>query len=283
MSIQTPDVSDATQLHPMNTATHTLENGRLLTPRYVVCLVVLIAGALGYRVMLRSLDMHLTKAAVPLKKPFYSADWTAMEPRYQQHPNPPRRPSEEELDQLGTKEFLLWGLVDSTKDKSDRDSVAIIAVTYYTGAPDVVPHVPEECMSANGYDQVGASEEIEIEVPGIGAPDDKFKVRVATFDAPLTAAAAGQREQAVVMYFFHCNGDYCNSRRDVRMRFMDPRERYAYFSKIEIKFTNWDSSLYADKATSIAALPPLLARLMPMLINDHYQWAELHATDSSRS
>lgn len=251
--------------------------------RYLVCLGVLIAGALGFRLALSSLDMHLNKEAVPLKKPLYSADWTRLEPRFVQHASAPRMPSEEELDQLGTKEFLVWRLVDTAKPKTDRASVALVAISYYTGAPDVVPHVPEECMSANGYDQVGGSEEHEIVVPDVGAPDDRFSVRVATFDAPATAAAKGQREQAVVIYFFHCNGDYCNSRRDVRMRFMDPTERYAYFAKVEIKFTNYDNTLYAGKEDSLAALPPLLERLMPLLRDEHFQWDELHAKDESRS
>ena len=74
-----------------------------------------------------------------------------------------------------------------------------------------------------------------------------------------------------VMYFFHVNGRFACTRDGVRALSMDPFERYAYYAKIEINFPH-TTSLAAEKGreVSLAALGPLLERLLPALYEEHF-------------
>ena len=50
---------------------------------------------------------------------------------------------------------------------------------------------------------------------------------------------------------------------------LNPRLRYAYYAKVEVTFQG-ENSIRAGKQASIAALGPLLARVLPVLIQDHF-------------
>jgi len=155
-------------------------------------------------------------------------------------------------------------------------AAADVAITYYTGKPDLVPHVPTECMVAGGYDLVEDKEGVPIQVPGVGAADDTIPLHLSVFDAPRMGENM-ERRVVTVAYFFHTNGDYCSSRFDVRLKMSNLLEKYAYFSKIEVKFSSVDMRATADRDQTLAALPPLLERLMPLLLRDHFNWNELHS------
>ena len=244
---------------------------RLLGPRYVVCLAILVFSAAGMQLLAAVAGVHFRKDPVPLKNPLDTLDWSALAPRYQQHLVQPEPLDEEVVHQLGTEQYLQARLIDTEQDRGSTERLAHVFITYYTGQPDLVPHVPDECYLAGGYDQVGAPETISAYVPDVGAPDDHIPVRVLQFKSR-------DRDVLVtVMYFFHANGQYRATRDGLRWLFTtDPFERYAYYAKIEVTFTNDTSQQrtirQAGKEEAVQSLEPLLRDLMPVLLKDHLAW-----------
>lgn len=254
----------------------------LASGRYWICLLCLVGAAVGWQGALRFLNYHTRKDAVPLKQTLRMFDWKKLEPRYRMHDVQMADLNEESLHSLGTREYFMCRLLDSTRPAEDPTAVVDVVMSYYTGSPDLVPHVPTECMVAGGYDLKSDESGLEVRVPGSGAPDDKVRVHLSAFDAPGSAggvagAGPGGRRNVTVAYFFHTNGTYCTTRYEVRSKLMNLLERYAYFAKVEIKFSSADLRRGADREQTLAALPPLLERLMPVLLKDHFSWNELHA------
>jgi hypothetical protein len=248
--------------------------------RFWVCLAVLGGTAVLWPMALRALDYHTRKEPVPLKKSLRFFDWQGLAPRYRLAEVQPPDLTEEMIHSLDTREYFMCRLVDTALPPSDPAAAVDIAITYYTGKPDLVPHVPTECMVAGGYDLVEDREDVPIRVTGIGARNDTVPLHLSVFDAPRMGDNL-ERRGVTVAYFFHTNGDYCSSRLDVRLRMSNLLERYAYFSKIEVKFSSADMRTSADRDQTLAALPPLLERLMPLLLRDHFNWDELHAAAGS--
>ncbi len=245
-----------------------------MSARFVACVGLLVAGAAAAQIAMRAFDLNVKKLPVPLKKPLHLADAAALRPRYELFGQQPPPPSEEMFATLGTHEFLNWRLVDREKSASDKTRLAEVVVTYHTGGHELVPHVPEECMSAGGYEMIQQPDDLPVKVPGVGAANDKFDVRVARFHAPGGQVAVdGSRDSEVaILYFFHSNGTYCTTRREVRVQLGKLNEKYSYYMKVELKFTDETSRSSASAEDSLRAAEPLLERLLPVLFAEHLQW-----------
>jgi hypothetical protein len=241
----------------------------LASVRFYVCVGLLVAAAAGIQALAQALQWHYRKEAVQLKRPLTALDWQKLAPRYRRHALQPPLLGEETIQALGTDNYLQVRLIDETRNPIDPTAVANVFITYYTGQPDMVPHVPDECYLAGGFDRVGAPETVTLPVSGVGAPNDGVPVRVLQFQS-----RAGRHEPTTVMYLFHTNGDYQATRTGVRHRLLRLDERYAYYAKIEVNFTsNVDRAMQnADREASLAALQPLLERLLPVLLEDHFAW-----------
>jgi hypothetical protein len=241
----------------------------LASVRFYICVGLLVAAAAGIQALARTLQWHYRKEAVQLKRPLTALDWQKLAPRYRRHPVQPPLLGEETIQALGTDNYLQVRLIDELCESNDPTAVANVFVTYYTGQPDMVPHVPDECYLAGGFDRVGASETVTLPVSGVGAPNDGVPVRVLQFQS-----RAGRHQPTTVMYLFHTNGDYQATRTDVRLRLARLGERYAYYAKIEVNFTNnVDRAMQpAGREASLAALQPLLERLLAVLLEDHFAW-----------
>lgn len=239
--------------------------------RYWVCLGVLVVAAAGVRV-LPVLGVFPQKEAVPLKRDLQLFDARKVGPRYVRHPRndilEPLKP--DVVDTLGTDEYLRIFLTDTRKAPQDPTAVAHVFVTYYTGKPDLVPHVPDICYHAGGYDPLGA-ENVAVAVRGVGAETDRVPVRVVRFRAPPTVQAP-RGDEVAVLYFFEANGGYACTRDGVRLRLANPFARYAYYAKIEVTFTDGELRRAAGQAASLEALGPLLEAVLPVLRNDHFNW-----------
>ena len=252
--------------------------------RFVVCAALLVIAAVGLPGLMKVLGLNLTKLPVPLKAPLYSADATRLEPAYVKHDYQPPPPSEEMLHTLGTQEFLDWRLVDTARPDSDPAKVVEVVVTYYTGGPDMVPHVPTECMAASGYDLMGGESDEVVKVPGLDLPNDELKVRLAQFAAPHSGRVdAAASAQVTILYLFHSCGDFCTTRPQVRAKLADPFKRHSYFSKVEMKFTDMSLRRSADRAEALAALPGFLQKFLPILLNEHFSWKEVNQTPPASS
>jgi hypothetical protein len=240
--------------------------------RFWVCLALLVCCAIGLKTAARGFGWFFRKEAVPLKQPLQFFDARKLAPQYelnQRLTSGLERMTEDMLDSLGTHEYVQVYLTDPRKPAADPTQVALLFVTYYTGQPDMVPHVPDECWLAGGYDKV-SEETLPVPVAGVGAPDNKLPVRVLEFRARRQSQLSGQgADMATVAYFFHVNGGYATTRNGVRATMLNPRLRYAYYAKVEVTFLN-ENSVRAGKAAAVAALGPLLERLMPVLLRDHF-------------
>jgi hypothetical protein len=245
---------------------------RRTSARYWVCLGLLLAAALGLRTAAQWFGLTFRKEAVPLKAPLEGFDVTRLGPRYVVNKvltSQTERLSEDMEDSLGTEEYARLWFIDNERSPTDPDRLVNVFLTYYTGKPDMVPHVPDECFQAGGYDKLGA-ETHWIYVRGIGAPGDRVPIRVVRFQARRVGQAAGEESSALtVTYFFHVNNHFATTRNEVRMRLMNPFERYGYYAKIEISFTNIRAE-HANLETSLAALGPFLERLLPVLYENHF-------------
>ena len=266
--MQTVPTQGATPLEPPN------QRGTRrgwASPRFWAAALILASAAVGVRVLPR-LGIFPQKAAVPLKRPLRQFDVRKLAPRYVRHPvNDTMRPmSEDAIESLGTEEYLQIYVLDTQKAPTDPTRVANLFVTYYTGQPDMVPHVPDECYLAGGYDILGSTMS-DVHVAGSGAPHDEIPVRVMRFVAPQRRRVANAAPgEVVVMYFFDVNAGYAASRNGVRLWLSNPLARYAYYAKIEVSFTDDALVHTAGADASRAALAPLLEAVVPVLRSDHF-------------
>lgn len=241
--------------------------------RFYVCVLILVASAAGMQVAARALGHYFRKEAVPLKRSLSELDCSRLAPEYRPYvvQEPPL--NEEMVQAIGTEEYLQLRLVDTRRSPSDPACTASVLVTYYTGQPDMVPHVPDECWLAGGYDQVGSPQTIHVPVQGVGAPNDEVPVRVLEF------RSRQRGDTRAVAYFFHANGQYRTTRNGVRFLMANPLERYAYHAKIEVSFTDdpvnpRQAPRLAGREDVVAAIGPLLQKLLPVLLEDHFAWDE---------
>lgn len=252
---------------------------RVLGLRFVTCVVVLVGSAVSMEAAAKYFGALFTKKPVPLKKSLAVFDRQKLEPEYSPHIQPVAALPDETVQALGTHDYVTLLAVDNRKEKDDPASTARIFVTYYTGQPDMVPHVPEECYQASGCDLVG-QDDLEVSVPGVGANGDRVPVRLMTFEEAKARGNSGlrtlRREKINVIYFFHTNGHYATTRDEVRLAQSSLRDKYAYYSKIEVTFSSYDFSRSASKEETAAAIAPLLRKLMPIILQDHFQdWDKL--------
>lgn len=243
------------------------------SPRFYVCVGILIVAAMTMQTAATLLGQTFRKEALPLKRGLAAADPRKLAPEYALHPVPPAPLSPEMLESLGTTEYLTWRIIDLSKPDSDPTKAASVFVTYYTGKPDMVPHVPDECMKASGY-ECSDARTAAVVVPDGGGPNNQIPVRVLQFDAPSGLRdrfQAARQRGPTVMYFFLCNGRYATTRDEVRRLQMNLFDKYAYYAKIEVSFSDSRFAANAGPEESLAALQPLLRKLLPILRNDHFQ------------
>jgi hypothetical protein len=241
--------------------------------RFAACVGLLGLAAAAVQIVPGLIGVFLRKDAVPLKKPLQHLDMGQLGPRYTRDPDTDTLAplSSDVIEGLGTSEYVQILIADQERPKNDPMRVARVFVTYYTGQPDMVPHVPDECYTAGGWDPVGASN-VTVRVRGIGAPDDEVPVRVMQFRTAARRRAAFDEAQVLtVMYFFHVSGGYTCTRDGVRSRLTNPFQRFAYYAKIEVNFPAAAAlGTEEGRRVSLEALGPLLERLMPVLIHEHF-------------
>ncbi|MCP4711337.1 MAG: exosortase-associated EpsI family protein, partial [Planctomycetes bacterium] len=170
-------------------------------------------------------------------------------------------------DALGTTQYISWELVDTSVDERDPARKLYLFVAYYTGDTDKVSHVSEICQTANGG-EVDQEENTEIIVPDCGLEDDDNKLPIRF----MNVAFSGFKQ--TIAYYFSVNGDYRCTRNQVRWRMHSPWDRYAYFSKVEIRIPVGPDRLLREE--SLAAVEKLCRILTPLLWSEHWpDWESL--------
>ncbi len=230
-------------------------------PRFVVCVLFLAAGAGGVQWLYWS-GFTFRKQRVDLKAPLSSLDTHKIAPYRLVGSD---RMSREEVEALGTEEYIRWRLEDtSVKNRKNPLCWPTLFVTYYSGQPGQVPHVPEECFLGGGYRQLN-SDLVTIEVPGVGEKDNGVPVTISTFQKD---SVMGLAWVPTVVYLFHVNGRFAGSREPVRWALGNPFERYGYFSKVEVCFGRRGGPANPERVRRAAGR--LLGKILPVLVHDHW-------------
>lgn len=215
-----------------------------------VC-ALLLAGAAGLNAAVASLKLSFRKLPVPLRKdvtaiPAELGPWVQV--------SLDQRLPEDIEKELRTLQYVQRLYVDTrkadpavlarwraaaVKDQAlraelersviERDPAAAVRlhVAYYTGAVDTVPHIPDRCMVAGGYDPVGRREEL-LDMGG-------GRTMRTSFVQFQESAGHARPKTLSVAYFFQVNGDYEHDPiTGVRRRLQNLLEKHGYFAKIEL-------------------------------------------------
>ena len=150
------------------------------------------------------------------------------------------------------------------------NAVVSLSVTYYTGMVDTVAHVPDRCVTADGYEPSSyetTNWPIARELPArYKADGDNIKLRFINFE---DQTGRGNVPRSI-SYFFHVNGEFACSPLDVRSKLAELFERKAYYCKIETMTTMADSKESAQVQTDfLTGVMPEVIRCLPDWDKEH--------------
>lgn len=238
---------------------------RLLSAPFVVAVGVLSLAAFGVGPWVLSGSPGQVKEPVPLRKPLGEFNKKDLGP-YEFLTRATFGAAM--IESLGTDEFMSWYFRDtSVTDRRSPLRYIYLHVPYYTGGRDLVPHTPDNCMHASGY-RLKEGDNVELPIESLGR---KIPVRVVTFEK----SSIHENDRPTVIYTFHCNGDFTETRSGVRWRINSLSERYAYFCKIEVSFGSPESiPRNPTREESMEAAAKFLSYILPRLIDEHLpDWA----------
>lgn len=237
-----------------------------LQPAFVICAAVLALAAGGMSVATKKLGLYLKKEPLPLKKALDAMDAEKLAP-YRVTAKQ-KIENEEILQSLGTEDYIEWVLEDPREPIRSPAREVLVFITYYR-LPDRVPHVPEECYTGGGYQQLNTDAvSFQIGRSDGGRPVPGRYLRFTKKAGDLSLAP----QQFPVLYLFRVNGEYAGSRDDARMALnKNIFRKHSYFCKVELVFNQ--SLATPAKEEAVAAGERLLAVLLPVLEQEH--WPDL--------
>jgi hypothetical protein len=235
-------------------------------PAFLICAVILAIAGGGMSVAIKSFGIYLKKDPWPLKKSLDLLDEKGLAPY--KVVSKSKIQSEDVVDSLGTEDYIQWVLEDLDAPANSAVRYCSLFITYYE-LPDRVPHVPEECYMGSGYQRL-ASDSVTFEMG-----TRKIPARYLVFTG-IGSDYWKKSTKFSILYFFRANGDYVNSREDVRLVLNENiRGKHSYFSKVEWKFFNTglagrQGSVYPTKEEVVAASQKLLGVILPILEKEHW-------------
>ena len=256
---------------------------------YFAALAILVLGAVGFRLLVAQLNIHLMKEAVDLRRPLDSIPtklgrWERV--------GTDAVFSSTLIEELGTKSYL--DRVYALEGDPAKGTVHV-HVAYYTGTIDAVPHIPERCWAVGGLELTRNSEGTPIAIDRAGwrpaSQDGSSRYMVSTVKDPVTAdleevtMPVGDltlttiefqdpkrpKVRQVGGYYFIANGSIARTSYDVRAMAFNLTDRYAYYCKVQLTKSGTvaeeDGSLLepfkSDAAEILTALTPHLMRCLP--------------------
>jgi hypothetical protein len=265
---------------------------------FLVACLVLIGSSLTFDWAVRAFNVFLRKEAVEMRGAFGTipkiiGDWKAIG---EDHPMPV-----EMIEELGTDKYLdrAYGRTGKTSNELFQ-----LHLAYYTGMIDTVPHVPDRCLVAAGFNLKKQPENLELKIDRAnwwvdpeftnlasgnsywlaGAPDaftGKIQpVRMPVGDFYLRTTEFEDPEQPNVRifagYFFVANGRSVSTPTEVKAFAFDPRERFAYYCKVQ--FTYGGNGATQEKFVAIVS--DFLKDFLPELMQRLPDWAEVERRGS---
>lgn len=254
-----------------------------MQPGFLICVVVLATAAGGMQMAIRHLGIQLRKLPLPLQKSLDDMNEAALAAGGYQVVRKTKIKNKDLLEGLGTDDYIQWTLEDNRSGAETAARFCSLFVTYYTGNPDQVPHVPEQCYFGSGY-QGFANKDISIETRvsnegceeggAVSGGENRFiPARCLVFGEKAMDIWQGGR-QFPVIYFFIVNGEYAGNREQTR-RIMAKNlfSKYSYYSKVEWRFfdrTTAGTVLVPTQQEAIAASSRLLDVILPILEKEHW-------------
>ncbi len=268
-------------------------------PAFIVALVLMVAGALGFGAVISRYRLHLTKLEIQppadrqlSRLPSETKDWTQI--------SADQVESAEVLEVLGTRNYISRAY-ERKREPGDKERPVVLELhaAYYTGMIDTVPHVPERCFVGGGLQQATSSRVIglpldtsswmaDTSVPEnlrgeagtlytartqygySDAPGTRIRLPRGVTPAqtiPMRVSSFGQSGKASLHagYFFVANGGVVANANDVRTLAFDLTSDYAYYLKVQITSGSVDSPehLASEAASLLDGLLPELMRCVP--------------------
>jgi hypothetical protein len=260
---------------------------------FIAACVLLLAGSVGLQYAVSALNIYLKKEPVEMRKiftviPTALGEWRML--------SQDQVLGVEMVEELGTDKYLnrVYAI-----DGDPRKGMVSLHLAFYTGMIDAVPHVPDRCMIAAGYefrtmprnyplpiDRQGWSTEgspinVATGLPYPRARDQvyvdrlmplgDFEIRVTEFQDPK------QPERRIFGgYFFIANGRVTATPETVRALAFKPSEKYAYFCKVQL--VGDSDSMTVDSFQALAG--DFVTDLLPSLMECLPVWSEVERWES---
>ena len=242
-------------------------------PAFVVCVLVLLSAAIAKEAVIHMLGVQMVKESIALQHPLEEMDAVALAPF--ELKNNARIQNRDVLESLGTEEYLQWVLEDADAEPDSPTRFCSLFITYYTGNPDMVPHVPDECYVGGGNTREGVAT-VTVKNARPDGQDLNFQYLVFKNIDRKTM----REEEFSVQYFFHANGDYTSNRTETRLKLgSNWFSKYSYFCKVEWKFYGVGSFglIYPDREKTLSASEKLMVKLLPELEKNHWpDWGKIN-------
>ena len=234
-------------------------------PAFLICALVLAAGGAGMSMTMKRLGIILEKEPLLLRKSLDLLDEGDLGPYRVVLPKL-KIENKDVLRALGTRDYIQWVLEDSEEAAGSPVKRCLLFITYYRLA-DRVPHVPEECWTGGGYQQLG-SESVTFEINDGEDFDANVPAKYLVFGPKKTGLwQAGKRIPN--LYFFKVNGQYAGSRQEARIALnKNLFGKESYFCKVELVFNR--SSIAPSEEQAVAASEKLLTVILPILEQEHW-------------
>lgn len=240
---------------------------------FLGCVGMLVVLVAGFEVKFR--NTTLRKLALPLRKSLAQLDRPKLvfqdgDKSYSYRlEGQPVQLEPEMVDKLGTHEYISWTLRlrDDTAGQPTNQAFHLF-VTYYTGKPDQVPHVPEECYLGNAFREVRNWLE-HVSLPSLAGKDQMADVQVLLFERQ-GGQLMGARQCQLVMYTFRVNDSWQAEREGVRRKLGNPFDKYAYFSKVELGFPLPPDMPEEAVKRAMQEGKRVFEVVLPLLVDEHW-------------
>ncbi len=245
---------------------------------FLLCFAVLALAAGFKEAAIEWSGAKLKKLPIPLRKSLDDLDESKLTPY--RVGRKLKIDNRDMLESLGTEDYIQWELEDTGADALSSTRYCSLFITYYTGDPDRVPHVPEECFTGAG-NQLLSRQAVALtldigqaQIAGLRTNNGKvaFDARYLVFTGKNTNAGMSDLKYSV-LYFFKANGKFASSRAGTRaIMGKNLFGTYSYFSKVEWKFYGIGpgSIIYGNKADVLSASEKLISVLLPLLETEHW-------------
>jgi hypothetical protein len=279
---------------PRLTGETTLFDRRAKYAFFLACFT-LVAGGIGFRAATEHLNVYLQKKPVKLREHFdnISTRLGSWEMAGGVH-----KLSQEMIEELGTEWYLDRQYVQEGMGQQRR--MMNLHIAYYTGMIDAVPHIPDRCFVAGGYQIHNLARNYPLQVSRTGWRTDPDRVNqstgqpyeLAVYQDPITGRTTAVRmpmgdfvlrttefvhpdtpdTRVFSGYFFIANGRLAATPEEVKLLAFKRSEEYAYYCKVQFT-SGGDGDFTAERFTAVVA--DLLTPLLPQLMRCLPDWAEV--------